>query len=92
MVPFIIAGVGCLIGIAGATYGLDQRKKRDKAEQEKKELREEVRQLKDDLARKEARLVRLTALHGEKDQMVRDLSEEIERLRARLEELEKKAA
>lgn len=74
----IVAGVGALLGIGGTAYGLDQHKKR-KTEQAAGRTR--LQQLEAELVRKEQQLTELRSLLGNKNEQVRILAAEVERLR-----------
>lgn len=72
-----VAAVGCLVGIGGAAYGVDQHQKR---EREQAAYRARLRQIEAELASKEQQLASLQMLLGDKNEQVRILAAEIARL------------
>jgi chromosome segregation ATPase len=84
----IVAAVGCLLGIGGTAYGVDQHQKRKK---EQGANRARLQQIEAELASKEQQLASLQALLGDKNEQVRILAAEIARLRSAANELRRSA-
>lgn len=81
----ILAGIGILVGVGGATFGADQQQKRKK---EQAGHRDQLEKLKSQLATKEEELAKLRSRLGEKNEQVHRLAEEVERRRAEVDGLE----
>ena len=84
----IVAAVGCLLGIGGVAYGVDQHQKR---ENEQAANRARLRQIEAELASKEQQFASLQVLLGEKNEQVRILAAEIARLNGLATELRRSA-
>jgi chromosome segregation ATPase len=80
--------VGALLGISGTAYGLDQHKKR-KSEQAASRAR--LQHLEADLAKKEQQLTVLRNRLGSKNEQVRILAAEVDRLRSAASDLRRSA-
>jgi peptidoglycan hydrolase CwlO-like protein len=78
----IIAGIGALLGIGGTAVAYDQYEKR---KGEEAGFRNSLNELEAKLKAKESEFAELKARLGEKNRQVRELSEEIARLRAEIE-------
>jgi outer membrane murein-binding lipoprotein Lpp len=84
----IVAGVSALVGISGTAYGFDQHMKR-KAEQAASRVR--LQRLEAEHARKEQQLAALRTLLGNKNEQVRILAAEVDRLRNAANEMRRAA-
>jgi capsule polysaccharide export protein KpsE/RkpR len=76
------------VGIGGVAYGVDQKNKR---EQERENFRSQLDRLEKDLSAKESELAQLRSRLGEKNDQVRTLAAEIERLRQNIASMRKAA-
>lgn len=86
--PLIIIGICLLFGIGGVAYGADQHNQR---ERDRAEFRARLEQLEKALSEKEVELAALRARLGEKNDQVRILAEEVQRLRREIEAMRRAA-
>jgi capsule polysaccharide export protein KpsE/RkpR len=78
IITYMIGGIGLLIGVMGSAFGLDQQKKR---ESDATKYCDRLQVLEANLTTKEEQLADLQSRLGEKNDQVRALVVEIQRLR-----------
>ncbi|MDN0082060.1 hypothetical protein QU487_04735 [Crenobacter sp. SG2305] len=86
--PLLIPIICAIFGIGGIAYGMDQHNERNR---EQRNFRYHLKQLEKELSEKEEELTALRVRLGEKNDQVRILAAEIERLRQEIAATRKRA-